>query len=101
MLLNSVLPALVPQVLAQELQRQGEGKLEEWGSIFRAGQHEKLTLECSDGGAQRRLRLCMTSEMKQDIAVEKGLQKAYSISIVHLQNQSAFSPQGELSCLGW
>lgn len=37
----------------------------------------------------------------KDTAVENGLQKAYSITTEYLQKQSAFSPQGELSYLGW
>lgn len=37
----------------------------------------------------------------KDIAAEKGRRKAYNITIVYLQKQSAFSTQGKLSCLGW
>lgn len=45
----------------------------------------------------------MVDEVRDEtkyIAVEKGLQKACSITIVNLQNQCAFPSQGELSCLG-
>lgn len=37
----------------------------------------------------------------KDIAAEKGRQEVYNITIVYLQKQSAFSPQGKLSRLGW
>lgn len=57
-------------------------------------------LKVVTGGTEKAEIVYEVRDETKDIVVEKGLQKAYSITIVYVQKQSAFSPQGELSCLG-
>lgn len=62
---------------------------------------KKWLLNLVTGGTETAEIVYEVRDETRVIAVEKGLQKADSVTIVYLQKQPAFSPQGELSCLGW